>query len=342
MTNNERTNHLPQSYDSEVQGAFPATQMGAGQMTMSSEAAREIGEVQGAIVVAQRCPRNEERAFKEIMNACQRRTLAESATYAFPRGGKQVKGPSIRLAEVLARYWGNIQYGVRELVRTKEETLFEAYCWDVQTNTRISRRFSQRHWRDTRQGGYALTDERDIYEAVANSGSRRLRACILQVIPGDLVEEALRVCAQTKLGKTDIPMKDRIRQLVVAFDKFGVTQEMLEKYLDHKLDATTPEEFVDLRDIYTSMKDGVVTRDDYFDAPKPSAGSTDALNDKFGSEAEPKPAKKKPVKKKATKKKAAKAEPPEEDLEVNGVTPPPRAQQSQIDFESAPGGGLHA
>lgn len=355
MTEENQKNYLPQAYSSDVDGAFPTTQMGSiTPMSMSSESAREIGEVQGAIVVAQRCPRNENRAFKEILNACQRKSLAESATYCFPRGGQQVKGPSIRLAEVLARYWGNIQYGVRELARTDTETLFEAYCWDVQTNTRISRRFSQKHWRDRKNGkGYALTDERDIYEAVANAGSRRLRACILQVIPGDIVEAALEQCAKTKMGKSDLPMKDRIRQLVVAFDKFGVTEEMIEEFLGHKLDATTPEEFVDLRDIYTSLKDGVVSRDQWFSAPRSQSTQTDEINNKFAGNQSKKKNKKPNGSKKERKIKTFPVGelPPELDRsskkeesgkpDQNAETPPPSGlDQAPTAFDSFPGGGL--
>ena len=37
--------------------------------------------------------------------------------HAFPRAGETVSGPSIRLAEMLAAVWGNIEYGIRELSR---------------------------------------------------------------------------------------------------------------------------------------------------------------------------------------------------------------------------------
>ncbi len=313
MTQND---HKPQSYQDAVDSGLPA--ISGGGMAMNTVAAREIGEIQGAIVVAQRVPRNEERAFKEIMNACKRETLARSATYLFPRGGQTVTGPSIRLAEVLARYWGNIQYGIRELARTDKETLFESYCWDVQTNTRVSRRFSQKHWRDRKNGqGYALTDERDIYEAVANSGARRLRACILEVIPGDVVEEALRTCAATKIGKSDVPMKDRLRNLIVAFDQFGVTEDMIVAKLEHKLDQISPEELAELRDIYTSIKDGMSSRDQWFSTTQPSQDENADLNAKFANPDDPTPPaaaktakskkepKKEPAKKKGRPKSAA-------------------------------------
>lgn len=43
-----------------------------------------------------------------------------------------------------------------------------------------------------------LTDSRDIYEATANFGARRMRACILGVIPGDVVDMAVNECKETQ------------------------------------------------------------------------------------------------------------------------------------------------
>ena len=76
---------------------------------------RQAQEVQGAIVMAKKFPRDEYDAMERIKRTCQRATLAEQAIYSYPRGGQTVMGPSIRLAEALAQNWGNIDYGVIEL-----------------------------------------------------------------------------------------------------------------------------------------------------------------------------------------------------------------------------------
>lgn len=65
------------------------------------------------------------------------------------------------------------------------------------------KQFQVRHWRDTKSGGYALKDSRDIYEKVANDGARRLRACILAVIPADVVETAVKEALKAKAKKED-------------------------------------------------------------------------------------------------------------------------------------------
>ncbi|ECB9482702.1 hypothetical protein FLR08_15985, partial [Listeria monocytogenes] len=174
-------------------------------------ASREMEEVKGQIFMAQNFPRNQYQAEIRILEACKRLRLAETAIYQYPRGGQKVIGPSIRLAEVLAQNWGNISFGVKELERNDHESTAMAYAWDAETNTRTEKIFTVPHKRTTKKGTQMVTDERDIYELVANMGSRRLRACLLSVIPGDIVEAAMQQCNETlRNGGGEKPLKDRV------------------------------------------------------------------------------------------------------------------------------------
>ena len=129
---------------------------------------RQAQEVQAAMVVAKRFPRDEIEANNRILNACKRKSLAERAIYEYPRGGENVTGPSIRLAEVMAQNWGNLDFGITELEQKNGESTVMAYCWDLETNTRQTKIFTVPHIRYTKKGSVALTDPRDIYEMVAN------------------------------------------------------------------------------------------------------------------------------------------------------------------------------
>jgi hypothetical protein len=164
----------------------------------------------------------------------------------------------------MAQAWGNIDCGVREVSQSDGMSVAEAYAIDLETNTRTVKTFHVPHTRDTKQGKKKLTDSRDIYEAVANQGARRLRACILAVIPGDVCDAAVAQCEKT-LRSSDVPIEDQIRKLVMAFDEIGVKTDHLEKRLGHKLDATIPQEIVTLRGIYKSIKDGMADRSQFFD-----------------------------------------------------------------------------
>jgi hypothetical protein len=228
-------------------------------------ASREVAEVQAAMMLAKRFPRDEKSAMDKIMVACQREGLASTAIYQYARGGQDISGPSIRLAETIARCWGNIHFGLREIEQRDGESTVEAYAIDLETNTRAQRVFQAKHVRSRRSGNEDLIDPRDIYELVANQGSRRTRACILALIPGDIIESAVDECNKTLKVKADLN-PDRIKKMLTAFSEFGVEKSQIEKRIQRSLDAMTAAQFVYMTKIYTSLKDGMSVADDWFEA----------------------------------------------------------------------------
>jgi len=229
-----------------------------------AEQARAIAETQGAMIMAQRFPRNPIAAMDRILNACTRQTLAEGALYTYARGGTDITGPSIRLAETLAQNWGNIQFGIRELEQRGEESTVETFAWDVETNTRQVKVFQVRHERHTRQGVKKLSDPRDVYELVANQGARRLRACILGIIPGDVVEAAVAQCDTTLRTKANVT-PELIASLIEKFSEYHVGKDLIEKRIQRRIEAMTPAQVVALGKIYNSLKDGMSSASEWFE-----------------------------------------------------------------------------
>jgi len=235
------------------------------------EQQRAMAEVQAAIVLAKRYPRDQIAAMDRIMVACQRPGLAEQALYSYARGGTEITGPSIRLAEAIAQQWGNVQYGIKELEQRQGESTVEAFAWDMETNVRQIKVFQVKHERYTKKGSYRLEDSRDIYELVANQGARRLRACILGIIPGDVIEAAVSQCEQTLQAKADTS-PEALKKLVAAFGVFKVTKEQIEKRIQRRLETITPAQLLQLRKVYNSIKDGMSSPADWFEmAPPPPA-----------------------------------------------------------------------
>lgn len=233
---------------------------------------RQAQEVQAAMVVAKKFPRDEYDAYNRIMKSCERLSLAESSMYEYPRGGTKVSGPSIRLAEALAQAWGNLDFGIMELDQKNGESTVMAYAWDLETNTRQSKIFQVKHERKAKQKINKLDDPRDIYELVANMGARRMRACILGVIPGDVVDAAVEKCKETLRTGYKESLEDRIRKMLTIFDKeFQVSRDMLEQYIGCNIDAFTENDFIRLRNVYRSLRDGMAKREDYFEIPKPKS-----------------------------------------------------------------------
>lgn len=253
------------------------------QALVAVEQSRAIAETQAAMAIAKKFPRDAVAAMDRILNACTRPTLAEQALYTYSRGGTDITGPSIRMAEALAQGWGNLQFGIRELEQRSGESTVEAFAWDIETNVRQTKVFQVRHWRDTKKGGYALTDSRDIYELTANQGARRLRACILGIIPGDVVEAAQRQCEMTLNTKAEVT-PDRLKSLVDKFAEFHITTAQIEARIQRRLDAMTPAQMVSLGKVFNSIKDGMSAPADWFEIV-PVTGVDDTGKPKTGADA---------------------------------------------------------
>ena len=228
---------------------------------------REMAEAISAMQMAKAFPRNVVQARDRILNACTRPKLAEVACYTYARGGTEVTGPSIRLAEMLAQNWGNMTFGVRELEQRNGESTCEAFAWDMETNARQTKVFQVPHLRYTKNGTKRLSDPRDIYELVANQGARRVRACILGVIPGDIVEEAVQQCDLTLKTKFEVT-PERIKSLTEKFAEFDVTTEQIEAKIQCRIQAIKPAQLASLGKIYNSLKDGMSKPTDWFTKPE--------------------------------------------------------------------------
>ena len=249
-------------FELSLQKSIPQTQNAA----IATTSNRFSAELQGMVYSAKQFPRDQFAAYQRIKQACERKSLAMIASYEYPRGGQKITGPSIRLAEVVAQNWGNMTFGVVELEQKQGESTCMAYAWDIETNVRSEKIFTVKHERSTKQGPKKLDDSRDIYELVANMGARRQRACILAIIPKDVVDSAVEECDKTLAGKNTEPIIDRLKKMFDAFKAFGVTREMIEKRVGVSIESFTEKDVIALLKVYNSLKDGMGKREDFFEA----------------------------------------------------------------------------
>lgn len=249
------------------------------QGTIAIEASRAIAEAQGKLVIAKRFPRDEVQAYAKAIEACQRPSMAEKAFYSFPRGGQTVEGPTIRFAEELARCWGNIDYGIKELSQDNGKSEMQAYAWDLETNAQSVQNFTNPHQREQGKKMVTLTSQRDIYENNANMATRRLRSRILAILPSWFVEDCVEECKKTVAGNNELPLVDRVKKMVVMFAKFGVTQEQIEKRLKRKVDTMTADDFVEYIGIYNAIKNKESKISDWFESEEIANDLTNALKE---------------------------------------------------------------
>lgn len=249
------------------------------QGTVAIESSRAITEAQGKLMLAKQFPRNYTSCYAMAIEACQRKGFAEKAFFSYPRAGSTVTGVTIRFAEEMCRCYGNIDYGIKELSRESGKSEMQAYAWDLETNTVSSQNFTVEHILETKAGNRELKSTRDIYERTANEGARRLRSRMLAILPPDMIEDCIRECKKTLAGNNEMPLADRIKQLVVHFKAKGVTQEMLEKRLNHKIDAMSQDELVEYIGIYNGLCGKETKVSDWFEQPKTASQMTELLLD---------------------------------------------------------------
>lgn len=284
----------PENYDYEDEGVVttgPAAPVipdnkpptdAINQGTVAIESQRAVAEARGKLIIAKWFPRDPIACYAKIMESCQRADFAGDAFFSYPRSGKTVEGPTIRFAEELARCWGNVEYGIKELSRDDGKSEMQAYAWDTETNTLSVQNFTNPHLREVKGKMVALTSERDIYELNANMAARRLRARILAVLPSYIVEEAIKECKNTIAGKNDTPLIDRVNKMVTMFKKFGVSAAQIEKRLGRPIDTMSKDDLVDYTGIYNSLKSGMTKPGDWFTTAAEPSELDEKLKDLTG------------------------------------------------------------
>lgn len=257
------------------------------ELQQTGAAASAQHEIQSAIIVAKKFPRNEVSCFQKLMLAASRPSFAEDATYDFPRGTnddgtkKIISGPSVNLAREAARIWGNIRFGLY-VVRDDDDTrLIRGWAWDVESNVKNEfdddfKKLIQRKVKDGPNKGetrWVEPDERDLRELTNRRGAILVRNALLQVMPKDLIEDALFKCSET-LEKEAGENPEAVRKrLLVDLGAINVTVEHIEKALGHPFAQCTPAELTNLRAICNSIRDGNSTWAEYTKRSEPPVPS---------------------------------------------------------------------
>lgn len=248
-------------------GSMEITEQPPHQVKAVGEAFGKASEIRFAIEMARALPRDESAAFFKLMKASGRPSFAEDASYSFPRGDAKVTGPSVNIAREAARVWGNVRYGLEVLRDDAASRHIRGWAWDLETNTKVEAEdeFKKLIQRRVKGGEtvWIACDERDLRELTNRRGAILVRNCLLQIMPKDLIEDALFQCAET-LKNTAAKDPDAARKrLTVDFMAFNVTPEMMAEVIGCPLSSASPEQMTELRQTFNSIKDGHSTWREY-------------------------------------------------------------------------------
>lgn len=231
------------------------------ELGITTQAATALQEIQGAIFLAKQFPRDEQTVFGKLMTACRRASLAKAAAYAFPRGGATITGPSVNIARVAAQIYSNVRWGYDIVRSDDEEVTLEGWAWDIENNVKVT---AQDHFKKLiyrKAGGWIKPDERDLRELISRRAAFLIRNCLLQILPKDLIEDALAICKQTLVKGIKDP-KSESKQLIVDFGAYNVTVEMLQELAQSKeWDAET---IIELQGVLNSIREGNTKVRDHF------------------------------------------------------------------------------
>ena len=246
------------------------------------EQTRAIADVQAAAQMARAFPRDEAAALARALEECSKIELAEKAFFNIKRGGT-VTGPTVHLAKQLARAWGNITFGLKELRRDAGQSEMIAFAWDLQDNIRSEATFIVEH---RRPGDKAetLKSTTAIQENNTSMGARRLREMIFDVLPKSFTEQAMAKCHETQQkGGSEKTVAERRAGMVAAFEELGVSKKRLEDKIGAPSAEWTQKDIADMAIVYNSIREGEVRVDEAFPrTPTVTAADLTGVNPKTG------------------------------------------------------------
>lgn len=224
------------------------------------------------IATAKQYPRVVSKSLKEAMDlATLDEETAASMFYSLPRGGKQLEGPSARLAEVMAYAWGNLRIDADIVAEERTTVTAQGTCFDLEKNVairvRVKRRITDKNGKRFNEDMIGVTQNAAISIALRNS--------VFKVVPRAFVDRIYAAAREASIGKAGTLSQKR-QNAMAWFAKAGVKPEEVFAVLEVKdLDDVGTEELITLRGIMSAIKDGQATVETVFRPTDKSEGTQD-------------------------------------------------------------------
>jgi hypothetical protein len=269
----------------------------SGELAATAAAATAKAEIEAAYTIALHRPRSVADARTRILDACKRPGFAEVARYAKPVGDKSIVGPSIRFAELAIQCYRNIHVKSTVVYEDEDTRKLHITVTDLEGNMSYGKDVTLQKTverRNTKPGMTVLGErqnsngqkvyivratEDDLVNKTNALESKVIRQCGLRLIPSDIIEEAMDLVQKTLNNADAKDPRESMKKVQDAFAAIGVMPTDLEKFLNHPLAQVSPKELEELRGMYSAIRDGEATWNDYVNAPaKPISAALD-LND---------------------------------------------------------------
>ena len=230
----------------------------------------ERAQIDAAVSTAKKYPRSIKEFKRKAMEmACLDEETAGSMFYAIPRGGKNIEGPSVRLAEVVGASYTNLRYGARIVGTDDKFVTAQGMCFDVENNTSVSVEVKRRI---TDKKGRRFND--DMIQVTSNAAcSIALRQAMFKVVPFAFVKPIFQEAKLCSIGKAK-STKERRNSMLDWFKKTGATEAQVLLVVGKKgVDDLTTDDLILLRGLATAIKDGETTIEEALTPPDGTAGA---------------------------------------------------------------------
>lgn len=228
------------------------------------------------ISTAKAYPRNIKRAIENsIAIVTMDKETASTCTYAVPRAGKAITGPSVHLAKILAQNWGNLRVETKVVGIDARQVTSQAVCFDLENNLAIKVEVKRSIM--TKSG--RMTD--DMITVTGNAGnSIALRNAVLSVIPKAIVDKVYGEAKSKITGDVSDKTKllARRKQVIDGLkDTYSLTEaEIIGAVGKASVDHLTSDDLVVLIGIGTAIKDGDTDIDTAFRRTKSHGDKNEA------------------------------------------------------------------
>lgn len=223
-------------------------------------------ELDTQITTAKAYPRKHSSFIEEATSlATISQETAESCFYALARKDKDgkrsdIKGPSIRLAEIAASCWGNIHSGARIIENDGKFITAEGVAWDLEKNVKISMQVKRKI--TTKEG---RTYSEDMQTVTGNAACAiALRNAIFKVVPKSLVDVIYQASIKHAVGDQKT-LSVRINNALSKFSSLGIPQEKIFTYFNKKSASEfDQEDLAEMIGAFTAIKEGSLSIDKAF------------------------------------------------------------------------------
>lgn len=234
-------------------------------MDLSVVEAQDRALIDKQIATAKQFPRNIHRAKDNIVAiASMDEDTAKTCGYSLPRGGKNITGPSVHLARIIAQQYGNIRIDTKIADTDKTHITAQSTCIDLENNVGIRVEVKRKI---TDKFGKRYND--DMITVTGNAtASIAMRNAIFNVVPKPLIDAGYKAAQEKIIGDVSDETKlvaKRKKTLDEFMKSYGVDEKAILKCLGLR-EATQikADEIKILVGIWQAIKDGDTTVDETF------------------------------------------------------------------------------